>query len=123
METSFLVYPHPLNAPVTYPLHYLGASTGVAPASLWVKTRATCLFAHEAMDIEKAMEIAQRLSCTTYTLHVSFGSLDGSCTRFSLTENQSDLSIRPRGCAGVVRVDGLASHKDSKRGATYNHVG
>ena len=35
-----------------------------------------------------------------HSLHLSYiliGSLDGSCTRFFLAENQNDFSIRPQG--------------------------
>ncbi len=40
-----------------------------------------------------------------HSVHLSYtliGSLDGSCTRFFLAENQNDFSIRPQGCTGMM---------------------
>ena len=34
--------------------------------------------------------------CSIRLSYILIGSIDGSCTRFSLAENQSDFSIRPR---------------------------
>ena len=40
-----------------------------------------------------------------YSVHLSYiliGSIDGSCTRFFLAENQNDFSIRPQGYTGMM---------------------
>jgi hypothetical protein len=48
-----------------------------------------------------------------------FGSLDGSCTRFSVLERRSDLSSRPRGYTGVTRLE-LATYRST--GDRSNHL-
>ena len=51
-----------------------------------------------------------------YSVHLSYiliGSLDGSCTRFFLAENQSDFSIRPQGCTGMMGFEPMIARQVS----------
>ena len=68
--------------------------TGVEPAIFGFADRRLNQLGY--LDIKLVLPEVHKI-CFTYGKN---GSPDGSCTRFSMAENHSDLSIRPQGFGG-----------------------